>query len=107
MCILVTYCYLRYADDATLVAESEEELKSFLMRMKQESKRAGLKLNIQKTKITASSPITSWQTEGEKVEAVTNFIFLGSQITVDSNCSHEVKRLLLLGRKSKTNLDSI
>ena len=98
---------LRYADDTTLMAESEEELKSLLTRVKEESEKAGLKLNIQKTKITASSPITSWQTEGEKVEAVTDFIFLGSQITVDGNCSHEIKRLLLLGRKSKTNLDSI
>ena len=77
------------------------------MRVKGKGENAGLKLNIQKTKITASSPITSWQTEGEKVEAVTDFIFLGSQITVDGNCSHEIKRLLLLGRKSKTNLDSI
>ena len=97
----------KYTDDTTLVAESEEELKSFLMRMKQESKRAGLKLNIQKTKIMASGPINSWQIEGEKVEAVTDVIFLGSKITVDSDCSHEIKALLLLGRKAMTNLDSV
>ena len=98
---------LRYADDTTLMAESEEELKSLLMRVKEESEKAGLKLNIQKTKIIASSPITSWQIEGEKVEAVTDFIFLGSRITVDSDCSHELKRHLLLGRKAMTSLDSI
>ena len=88
------------------MAESEEELKSFLMRMKQESKRAGLKLNIQKTKIMASGPINSWQIEGEKVEAVTDVIFLGSKITADADCSHEVRRPLLLGRKVMTNLGS-
>ena len=87
--------------------ESEEELKSLLMRVKEESKKAGLKFNIQKMKIMASSPITSWQTEGEKVEVVTDFIFLGSKITVDSDCSQEIKRPLLLGRKAMTNLDSI
>ena len=97
---------LRYADDATLMAESEEELKS-LLRMKEESKKAGLKLNIQKTKTMASSPITSWQIEREKVKAVTDFVFLGSKITADVDCSHEIKRCLLLGRKALTNLDSI
>ena len=98
---------LRYADDTTLMAESEEELKSLLMKVKEESEKVGLKLNIQKTKIMASSPITSWQIEGEKVETVTDFIFLGSKITADSDCSHEIKRRLLLGRKDMTNLDSI
>ena len=88
------------------MTESEEELKS-LMRVKEESEKAGLKFNIQKTKIMASSPITSWQIKGAKVEAVTDFIFLGSKITVDSDCSHEVKRRLLLGRKAMTNLDSV
>ena len=97
---------LRYSDDTTLMTESEEELKSLLMRVKK-SEKAGLKLNIQKTKIMASSPITSWQIEGEKVEAVTDFIFLGSKIIADSDCSHEIKRHLLLGRKTMTNLDSI
>ena len=97
---------LRYADDTTLMAESEEELKS-LLKVKEESEKAGLKLNIQKTKIMASSPITSWQIEGEKVEAVTDFIFLGSKIIADSDCSHEIKRYLLLGRKAMTNLDRI
>ena len=87
--------------------ESEEELKSFLMKVKEESEKAGLKLNIQKTKIMASNPITSWQTDGEKMGTVTDFIFLGSKITVDSDCSHEIKRCLLLGRKVMTNLDSI
>ena len=96
---------LRYADDTILMAESEEELKSLLMRMK-ESEKAGLKLNIQKTKIAASSPITSWQVDGEKVEGATAFIFLGSKITVGSDCSHENKRCLLLRRKAVTNLDS-
>ena len=95
------------ADDTTLMAESEEELKSLLMKVKEESEKAGLKLNIQKAKIMASCPITSWQIEGEKVETVTNFIFLGSKITVDGDCSHEIKRCLLLGRKGITNLDSI
>ena len=89
------------------MAKSKEELKSLLMRLKEESEKVGLKLNIKKTKIMASGPITSWQKEGEKVEAVTNFIFLGSQITVDSDCSHEIKRSLLLGRKAMTNLDSV
>ena len=89
------------------MAERKEELKSLLMRVKEESKKAGLKFNIQKTKIMASSPISSWQTEGEKVEVVTDFIFLGSKITVDSDCSQEIKRPLLLGRKAMTNLDSI
>ena len=84
---------LRYADNLTLMAKSEEELKSFLMKVKEESEKAGLKLNIQKTKIMVSSPITSWQIDGEKVEAVTNFIFLGSKITVDSDCSHKIKTL--------------
>ena len=98
---------LRYADDTTLMAESEEELKSLLMSVKEESEKAGLKLNIQKTKIIASSPITSWQIEGEKVEAVTDFIFLGSRITVDSNCSYEIKRYLLLGKKAMTDKDSV
>ena len=87
--------------------ESEEELKSFLMKVKEESEKAGLKLNIQKTKIMASNPITSWQTDGEKTGTVTDFIFLGSKITMDSDCSHEIKRCLLLGRKVMTNLDSI
>ena len=98
---------LRYADDTTLMAESEEELKSFLMKVKQESEEVGLKLNIQKTKIVASGPITSWQIDGETMETVTDFIFLGSKITADGNCSHEIKRRLLLGRKAMTNLDSI
>ena len=89
------------------MAESKEELKSFLMKVKQESEKVGLKLNIQKTKIMASSPITSWQIDGETVETVTDFIFLGSKITADGNCSHEIKRLLLLGRKVMTNLDSV
>jgi len=95
---------LRNADDNTLMAESEEELKSLLMRVKEESENAGLKLNIQKTRLMASSPITSWQIDGETIETVTDFIFLGSKITVDSDCSHEIKRHLLLGRKSMTNL---
>ena len=94
---------LRYADDTTLMAESEEELKSLLMRMKEESEKAGLKFNIQKTKIMASSPITSWQTDGDTMETVPDFIFLGSKITVDSDFSHEIKRHLLLGRKAMTN----
>ena len=96
---------LRYADDTTLMAESEEELKSLLMKVNEESEKVGLKLNIQKTKIMASSPITSWQTDGEIVETVTDFIFLGSKITADGDCSHEIKRLL--GRKVMTNLDII
>ena len=98
---------LRYADDTTLMAESEEELKTLLMRVKEESEKVGLKLNIQKTKITASSPITSWQIKGKKVEIVTDFIFLGSKITMDSDYSHEIKRRFLLGRKVMTNRDSI
>ena len=98
---------LRYADDTTLMAESEEELKSLLMKVKEESEKVGLKLSIQKTKIMASGPITSWQIDGETVETVTDFIFLGSKITADGDCSHEIKRRLLLGRKVMTNLDSI
>ena len=98
---------LRYADDTTLMAESEEELKSLLMRVKEESEKVGLKLNIQKTKIMASGPITSWQIDWETVETVSDFIFLGSQITADGDCSHEIKRCLLFGRKVVTNLDSI
>ena len=98
---------LRYADDTTLMADSEEELKSFLMKVKEESENAGLKLNIQKTKIMASGPITSWQIDGETMETVADFLFLGSEITADVNCSHEIKRCLLLGRKVITNLDSI
>ena len=97
---------VRYADDITLMAESEEELKSFLMRVKEEGERAGLKLNIKKTKIMASSPITSWQIEGENVDIVTDFLFLVSKITVDGDCSHEIRRRLFLGRKAMTNLDS-
>ena len=95
--------HLRYADDTTLMAESEEELKSPLMKVKEESEKVGLKLNIQKTRIMASSPITSWQIDGETVETVTNFIFMGSKITADGDCGHEIKRHLLLGRKVMTN----
>ena len=98
---------LRYANDTTLMAESEEELKSLLKKVKEESEKVGLKLNIQKTKIMASSPITSWQIDGETVDTVAGFIFLGSKITADVDCSHEIKRHLLLGRKVMTNLDSI
>ena len=98
---------LRYADDTTLMAESEEELKSLLMKVKEESETVGLKLNIQKTKIMASSPITSWQIDGETVETVADFIFWGSKITADGDCTHEIKRHLLLGRKVMTILDSI
>ena len=98
---------LRYADDTTFMAESEEELKSFLMKVKEKSENVGLKLNIQKTKIMASGPITSWQVDGETVETVSDFIFGGSKITADGDCSHEIKRRLLLGRKAMTNLDSI
>ena len=98
---------LRYADDTTLMAESEEELKSLLMKLKEESEKPGLKLNIQKTKIMTSGPNTSWQIDGETMETVTDFSFLGSKITVDGVCSHEIKRSLLLGRKPMTNLDSI
>ena len=98
---------LRYADDIALMAESEEELKSLLMKMKEESEKVGLKLNIQKIKIMASSPITSWEIDGETVETVSDFIFLGSKIIADGDFSHEIKRHLLLGRKVMTNLDSI
>ena len=98
---------LRYADDMTLMAESKEELKSLLMKVKEESENVGLKLNIQKTKILASGPITSWQIDGETMETVTDFIFFGSKITADGDCSHEIKRCLLLGRKTMTNLESI
>ena len=98
---------LRYADDTTLVAGSEEELKSLLMEVKKESEKVGLKLNIQKTKIKASGPITSWEIDGETVETVADFISLGSKITADCDCSHGIKRCLLLGRKVMTNLDSI
>ena len=98
---------LSYVDDTTLMAESEEELKSLMMKMKEESEEVGLKLHIQKTKIVASGPITSWQIDGETVETVTDFIFLGSKITADGDCTHEMKRHLLLGRKVMTNLDSI
>ena len=98
---------LRYADDTTLMAESEEELKNLLMKVKEESEKVGLKLNIQKTKIVASGPITSWEIDGEAVETVSDFIFLGSKITADGDCSHEIKRHLLLGGKVMTNLDSI
>ena len=98
---------LRYVDDTTLMAESEEELKSLLMRVKEESERASLKLNIEKTKTMVSGPITSWQIEGETVEVVTDFLFLGSKITADGNCSHEIRRWLLLDRKAMANLDSV
>ena len=97
----------RYADDTNLMAESEEELKSLLMKVKEESEKVGLKLNIQKKKFMASGPITSWEIDGETVETVSDFIFLGSKITADGDCSHEIKRRLLLGRKVMTNLDSI
>ena len=99
--------YLRYADDTTLITESEEELKSLLMKVKEESEKVGLKLNIQKTKIMASGPISSWQIDGETMEAMTDFIFWGSKITADGDCSLEIKRHLLLGRKVMTNLDGI
>ena len=98
---------LRYADDTTLMAESEEDINSLLMKVKEESEKAGLKFNIQKTKIIASGPITSWQKVGETMEAVRDFIFLGFKITANDDCSHEIKRCLLLGRKAMTNLDSI
>ena len=98
---------LRYADDTTLMAESEEELKSLLLKVKEENEKVGLKLNIQKMKIMASGPITSWEIDGETVETVSDFISLGSKITVDGDCSHEIKRCLLLGRKTLTNLDRI
>ena len=99
--------HLRYADDTTLMAESEEELKSLLMKVKEESEKVGLKFSIQKTKIMASGPITSWQIHGETVETVSDFIFGGSQITAGGDCSHEIKRCLLLGRKVMTNLDQL
>ena len=99
--------HLRYADDSSLMAEKEEELKNFLIRVREESKKAGLKLSVQKTKIMTSSPITSQQIEGEKVEAVTDFLSLGSKITADDDCSPEIRRQLLLGRKAMTNLDSV
>ena len=98
---------LRYADDTILMEESEEELKCLLMKVKKEGEKAGLKLNIQKIKIKASGPITSWQIDGEKVEAVSDFIFLGSKITADGDCSYKIKRCLLLGRKAMTNIDSV
>ena len=98
---------LSYGDDNTLMAESKEELKSLLMKVKDKREKAGLKLNIQKMKIMASGPITSWQIDGETIETVTDFLFLGSKITADGDCSHEIKRRLLLGRKVMTNLDSI
>ena len=99
--------HLRYADDTTLMAESEEELKSLLMKVKEESEKVGLKLNIQKTKIMASGPLTSWEIHGETVETVSDFVFLGFKITADGDCSHEITRCLLLGGKVMTNLDSI
>ena len=98
---------LRYANDTTLMAESKEELKSLLMKVKEESEKVGLKLNIQKTRIMASIPITSWQIDGETMKTVTDFIFLGSETTADDDCSHEIKRCVLLGRKAMTNVDSI
>ena len=98
---------LRYADDTTLTAEREEELRSLLMKVKEQSEKAGLKLNIQKTKTMASGPITSWKVDGETMETMIDFIFLGSKITVDSDCSHEIKRCLLLQRKAMTNLDRV
>ena len=98
---------LRYADDPTLMSESEEELKSLLMKVKEESEKVALKLNIQKSKIMASGPITSWEIDGETMETLTDFIFLGSKITADGDCSHEIKRRLILGSKVMTNLDSI
>ena len=99
--------HLRYTDDITLMAESEEELKSLLMKVKEESEKVGIRLNIQKTKIMASGPIISWEIDGKTVETVSNFIFWGSKITLDGDCRHEIKRRLLLGRKVLTNLDSI
>ena len=99
--------HLRYADDTTLMAESEEELKSLLMKVKVESEKVGLKLNIQKTKVMASGSVTLWEIDGETVETVSDFIFWGSKVTADGDCSHEIKRCLLLGRKVMTNLDSI
>ena len=107
LCGVAVIEHLRYADDTTLMAVSEEELKSLLMKVKKESEKVGLKLNIQKTKIMESGPITSWEIDGETVETVSDYIFLGSKITTDGDCSHEIKRHLLLGRKVMTNLDSI
>ena len=104
---MIKHNNLRNADDITLMAESEEELKSLLMKVKEESEKVGLKLNIQKTKIVASGPITSWKIDGEMMETVTDFIFLGSKITAGGDYSHEIKRCLLLGRKAMTNLDSM
>ena len=98
---------LRYADDATLMVESEEELKNLLMQVKEESEKTGLKLSIKKSKIMASGLITSWQTDGENVEAVTDFLFLGSKINADGDCTHDIRKRLLLGRKAMTNLDSV
>ena len=106
-CFVCNISHLRYADATTLMAESEEELKSLLMKVKEESEKVGLKLNIQKTKIMAPNPITSWQIDRETVETVADFIFLGPKITADGDCSHKIKRHLLLGRKVMTNLDSI
>ena len=103
----INISHLRYADDTTLMAESEEELKSLLMKVKEESEKVGLKLNIQKTKIMVSGPITSWQIDGETMETVRDFILQGSKIIADGDCSHEIKRRLLPGRKAMTNLDSI
>ena len=105
--ILISSYHLRYADDTSLMTESKDELKSLLMKVKEESEKAGLKLNIQKTKIMASGPITSWQIYGEKMETVTDFIFLDSKITANGDCSHEIKRCLLLRRKAMTNLDRV
>ena len=107
MLVLKGLVGLRYADDTTLMAENEEELKTFLMKVKEESEKVGLKLNIQKTKIMASGPITSWEIDGETLEIVSDFIFGGCKITADDDCSHEIKRCLLLGRTVMTNLDSI
>ena len=105
--VMTNINHLRYADDTTLMAESEEELKSLLMKEKEESENVSLKLNIQKTNVMASGPITSWEIDGETVETVSDFIFSGSKITADGECSHEIKKCLLLGRKAITNLDSI
>ena len=107
MTILTIFNNLRYADDTTLMAESEEELKSLLMNVKEENEKVGLELKIQRTKIMASGPITSWQIDGKTMKTVTYFIFLDSKITEDGDCNHEIKRCLLLGRKAMTNIDSI
>ena len=106
-CVKMQIHHYAYKGDTTVMAESKEGLKSLLMKVKEKNEKAGLKLNIQQTKITASSPIISWKIDGEKEEALTDFIFLGSKITADGNCSHEIKRHLLLGRKAMANLDSI